>query len=119
VPQVADALKRIEEEEERKQEEQMNNNNKKKKSIPVIAASGIADSRGLVAALALGAHGIMIGTRFLVARESGAFQAYQDRLDAAKESDTIITRAFTGRPARGLHNHFVEQYHKSGPQPLA
>jgi NAD(P)H-dependent flavin oxidoreductase YrpB (nitropropane dioxygenase family) len=47
VPQVADALKRIEEEEERKQEEQMNNN-KKKKSIPVIAASGIADSRGLV-----------------------------------------------------------------------
>jgi nitronate monooxygenase len=118
VPQVADALKRIEEEEERKQEEQMNNN-KKKKSIPVIAASGIADSRGLVAALALGAHGIMIGTRFLVARESGAFQAYQDRLDAAKESDTIITRAFTGRPARGLHNHFVEQYHKSDPQPLA
>jgi NAD(P)H-dependent flavin oxidoreductase YrpB (nitropropane dioxygenase family) len=47
VPQVADALKRIEEEEERKQEEQMNNK-KKKKSIPVIAASGIADSRGLV-----------------------------------------------------------------------
>jgi nitronate monooxygenase len=119
VPQVADALKRIEEEEERKQEEQMNNNNKKKKkSIPVIAAGGIADSSGLVAALALGAHGIMIGTRFLVARESGAFQAYQDRLIAAKESDTIITRAFTGRPARGLHNHFVEQYHKSGPQPL-
>jgi NAD(P)H-dependent flavin oxidoreductase YrpB (nitropropane dioxygenase family) len=48
VPQVADALKRIEEEEERKQEEQMNNKKKKKKSIPVIAASGIADSRGLV-----------------------------------------------------------------------
>jgi nitronate monooxygenase len=78
VPQVADALKRIEEEEEREQEEQMDNNNKKN-NIPVIAAGGIADGRGLVAALALGAHGIMIGTRFLVAHESGAFQAYQDR----------------------------------------
>ena len=57
--------------------------------------------------------------RFLVARESGAFQAYQDRLLVARECGTIITRAFTGRPARGLRNHFVEEYHKSGPQPLA
>jgi nitronate monooxygenase len=57
----------------------------------------------------------MIGTRFLVSRQSGAFQAYQDRLLAAKESDTIVTRAFSGRPAIGLPNRFVEEYHKSGP----
>ncbi|HEU4443610.1 MAG TPA: nitronate monooxygenase, partial [Nitrososphaeraceae archaeon] len=115
VPQVVDALKKMEEKEERKQEDKIDN----KKNTPVIAAGGISDGRGLVAALALGADGIMIGTRFLVARESGAFQAYQDRLLAAKESDTVITRAFTGRPARGLRNRFIEEYNKSGPQPLA
>ena len=57
----------------------------------------------------------MIGTGFLVSRQSGAFQAYQDRLLAAKESDTIVTRAFSGRHAIGLPNRFVEEYHKSGP----
>jgi nitronate monooxygenase len=79
----------------------------------------MADGRGLVAALALGAQGVMIGTRFLVASESAAFQAYQQRLLAAKESDTIITRAFSGRPARGLRNQFIDEYSKSGPHPLA
>jgi nitronate monooxygenase len=116
VPQVVDALKTIQQQEEEKKEEGRQNNDN---HIPVIAAGGIADGRGLIAALALGADGIMIGTRFLVARESGAFQAYQDRLLAATECGTIITRAFTGRPARGLRNHFLEEYHKSGPQPLA
>jgi nitronate monooxygenase len=111
VPQIVDALSRIEDKIQGEKEEAYN--------IPVIAAGGIADGRGLVAALALGAQGVMIGTRFLVASESAAFQAYQERLLAAKESDTIITRAFSGRPARGLRNHFVEEYHKSGPQPLA
>jgi nitronate monooxygenase len=106
VPQIVDALSRIGEKEEAY-------------NIPVIAAGGITDGRGLVAALALGAQGVMIGTRFLVASESAAFQAYQDRLLAAKESDTIITRAFSGRPARGLRNRFIEEYRKSGPQPLA
>ena len=68
--QVVDALKRIEEKEERKQEEQINN----KKNIPVIAASGIVDGRGLVTALALGADGLIIRTRFLAAREVGSFK---------------------------------------------
>lgn len=90
VPQVVDALKRMEQEVRREQQEQAENNNNNKK-IQVIAAGGIADGRGLVAALALGVHGVMIGTRFLVAQESGDFQAYQDRLLAAQESDTIIT----------------------------
>ena len=111
VPQIVDALREIDGKGQREKDEAYN--------IPVIAAGGIADGRGLVAALALGAQGVMIGTRFLVASESAAFQAYQERLLAAKESDTIITRAFSGRPARGLRNHFVEEYHKSGPQPLA
>jgi nitronate monooxygenase len=112
VPQIVDALSRTEDNKIQGEKDEAYN-------IPVIAAGGIADGRGLVAALALGAQGVMIGTRFLVASESAAFQAYQERLLAAKESDTIITRAFSGRPARGLRNHFVEEYHESGPQPLA
>jgi nitronate monooxygenase len=112
VPQIVDALSRIEGNKSQAKKEEAYN-------IPVIAAGGIADGRGLVAALALGAQGVMIGTRFLVASESAAFQAYQERLLAAKESDTIITRAFLGRPARGLRNQFIDEYRKSGPQPLA
>jgi nitronate monooxygenase len=111
VPQIVDALSGIEDKIQGEKEEAYN--------IPVIAAGGIADGRGLVAALALGAQGVMIGTRFLVASESAAFRAYQERLLAAKESETIITRAFSGRPARGLRNDFVEEYRKLGPQPLA
>jgi nitronate monooxygenase len=112
VPQIVDSLSRIECNKIQGGKEEAYN-------IPVIAAGGIADGRGLVAALALGAQGVMIGTRFLVASESTAFQAYQQRLLAAKESDTIITRAFSGRPARGLRNQFIDEYRKSGPQPLA
>jgi nitronate monooxygenase len=111
VPQIVDALSGIEDKIQGEKDEAHN--------IPVIAAGGIADGRGLVAALALGAQGVMIGTRFLVASESAAFRAYQERLLAAKESDTIITRAFSGRPARGLRNQFIDEYRKLGPQPLA
>jgi nitronate monooxygenase len=88
-------------------------------SIPIVAAGGIMDGRGLVASLALGAAGVLIGTRFMVARESGTFQAYQERMLAAKETETIITRSFTGRPARAIRNQFIEEYHKSGNEPLA
>jgi nitronate monooxygenase len=70
--------------------------------VPVVAAGGIMDGRGVVAALALGAAGAQLGTCFLTASESGVPQAYRDRLRAATETDTAITRAFTGRPARGL-----------------
>jgi nitronate monooxygenase len=88
-------------------------------SIPVVAADGIMDGRGLVASLALGAAGVVLGTRFMVARESGTFQAYQQRMFAAKETDTVITRSFTGRPARTIRNRFIEEYHKSNSKPLA
>jgi nitronate monooxygenase len=87
--------------------------------VPVVAAGGISDGRGLAAALALGAAGAQMGTRFLLARESGAHPAYRQRLLAATEEDTVVTRVFTGRPARGLRNRFVEEYLSAGSEPLA
>jgi nitronate monooxygenase len=87
--------------------------------VPVVAAGGISDGRGLVASLALGAAGVQMGTRFLLARESGAHPAYRRRLLEATEVDTVVTRVFTGRPARGLRNRFVEDYLDAGSEPLA
>lgn len=88
-------------------------------NVPVVAAGGIADGRGLVAALALGAAGAQLGTHFLLARESGAHPDYRKRLLDATEEDTVVTRAFTGRPARALRNRFLEEYLSAGPEPLA
>jgi nitronate monooxygenase len=87
--------------------------------VPVVAAGGIMDGRGLVAALALGASGVLIGTRFLVAKESGIFPAYQEKMFSSTEADTVITHSFTGRPARSIRNRFVEKYLESGTKPLA
>ena len=67
----------------------------------------------------VGAAGVLLGTRFMVARESGTFQTYQQRMFAAKETDTVITRSFSGRPARSIRNRFIEEYHKSNSKPLA
>lgn len=64
--------------------------------IPVVAAGGIMDGRGIAAALALGAQAVSLGTRFLVAKEIGTFEAYKQGLLQASETDTLITRAFTG-----------------------
>ena len=87
--------------------------------VPVVAAGGISDGRGLAAALALGAAGVQLGTRFLVALESDVFAAYRERLLTAAETDTVMTRAFTGRPARSLRNRFLDQYAEAGTPPLA
>ncbi len=87
--------------------------------VPVVAAGGIMDGRGLVAALALGASGVLIGTRFLVAKESGIFPAYQDKMFSSTEADTTITQLFTGRPARSIRNRFIEKYMESETKPLA
>lgn len=87
-------------------------------SIPVVAAGGIMDGRGLAAALMLGASGVQMGTRFLTAAESGAHPAYQRALLDSTEEDTVITRAFSGRPARGVRNAFIEQVESSGVEPL-
>lgn len=87
--------------------------------IPVVAAGGVMDGRGLVAALALGASGILMGTRFMLAKESGTYSSYQKRMLSSTEVDTVVTRTLTGRPARTIRNRFVDEYLKSGPEPLA
>jgi nitronate monooxygenase len=87
--------------------------------VPVVAAGGIADGRGVAAALSLGAQGALIGTRFLVARESGVPPHYRERLLAATEADTVVTRVFSGRPARSVRNRFVDAWDESGAEPLA
>jgi nitronate monooxygenase len=73
-------------------------------TIPVIAAGGIADGRGIAAALALGASGVQIGTAFLACDESGAPPIHRERLFSDEAKYTGLTRAFTGRLARGLRN---------------
>jgi len=82
--------------------------------VPVIAAGGIADGRGLVAALALGATGVLLGTRFLATRESMAFAAFKKAVLEDSGEDTSVTDAFTGRYARVLRTAFVEHYARAG-----
>jgi len=91
VPQVADSIDR-----------------------PVIAAGGIADGRGIVAALALGASGVMLGTRFIAAREAIAPQFFKDAVLTAESSETLVTDAFTGLPMRTLRNRFASDYAADG-----
>ena len=86
--------------------------------VPVVAAGGVMDGRGLAAALALGAQGVQMGSRFLVAAESGAPEGYKRRLREARDSDTVITRALSGRPARGLPNRLVAALEAAGPPAL-
>ncbi|MBN6189364.1 nitronate monooxygenase [Aneurinibacillus sp. BA2021] len=86
--------------------------------IPVVAAGGIMDGRGLAAALMLGAQGAQMGTRFLTAAESGAHPAYRRALLESTEEDTVITTAFSGRPARGIRNAFIDHVERSGVAPL-
>jgi nitronate monooxygenase len=84
VPQIADAVK-----------------------VPVIAAGGIADSRGIVAALALGASAVQIGTAYLFCPEAAVPALHRDALINAADDDTMITNVFTGRPARGIVNRLM------------
>jgi len=77
--------------------------------IPVLASGGIADGRGLAAALALGAEGVELGTRFIAVRECVAHPAYKDALLAAAETDTAIVERPSGRPARVLRSPVVER----------
>lgn len=86
--------------------------------IPVIAAGGIMDGRGLIASLALGAQGVQMGTRFLTALESGAHEAYKEALIKSTEESTVITKVFSGRPARGIVNKFIKHWDASGVEPL-
>lgn len=78
-------------------------------SLPVIASGGIMDGRGLAAALALGAAAVQLGTAFLTCAEAGVPEAYKDAILGAAEHQTRLTRAFSGRPARGIANRFMTE----------
>jgi nitronate monooxygenase len=82
--------------------------------VPVIAAGGIVNGRQAAAALALGASGVLIGTRFIATRESAAPAFYKQALVERDSGETTITDAFTGLHARVLRNAFVEEYRASG-----
>lgn len=78
--------------------------------IPVIAAGGIADSRGFVAALALGAQGVQIGTRFVASLECIAHENYKTAILKAKDRSTVVTGIATGHPVRVITNKFTRDY---------
>ena len=86
VPQVADAVR-----------------------VPVVASGGIMDGRGVAAALVLGAAAVQLGTAFLTCEEAGVPPAYKEAILGAREDGTRITRAFSGRPARGIVNRFMRE----------
>lgn len=78
-------------------------------NIPVIAAGGIMDGRGVLASLALGAAGVQMGSAFLTTLESEAHQKHKEALIQSTDESTVITTAFSGRPARGINNTFIEE----------
>lgn len=89
VPQVADAV-----------------------SIPVIAAGGIGDGRGMAAAFMLGAEAVQVGTRFVVAKESMVHENYKQRILDASDIDTVVTGRALGHPIRSLRNRITREYAK-------
>jgi nitronate monooxygenase len=91
-------------------------------NLPVIAAGGIADARGVVAALVLGAEAVQMGTVFLACEESGASPLHRQALREKEAGYTALTKGFTGRLARGIHNRLLEELNQEGttilPYPL-
>ena len=81
-------------------------------SIPVVAAGGIMDGRGLIASKCLGAMGVQMGTAFLTCIESGAHKVHKEAILHAKEDETILTRSFSGKWARGINNKFIIEMKK-------
>ncbi|QQX56330.1 NAD(P)H-dependent flavin oxidoreductase [Pseudomonas chlororaphis] len=96
VPQIADAVR-----------------------VPVIAAGGIGDARGIVAAFALGASAVQLGTAYLFTPEAKVSAAHHRALRTAKESETALTNLFTGRPARGIVNRVMREIGPISPLALA
>jgi len=86
--------------------------------VPVVAAGGIFDGRGLAAAIALGADGVWLGTRFIATPEARAVTGYKDALLRAHEDDTVISRGFTGKTLRAIRNQWTD-YIDQHPEELA
>lgn len=82
-------------------------------TVPVIASGGIMDGRGIAAALALGASAVQLGTAFLTCDEAGVPEVYKKAILGAREDQTRLTRAFSGRPARGIVNRFMLEVESS------
>ena len=86
--------------------------------VPVIAAGGIGDARGVVAALALGAEAVQMGTVFLACEESGATRLHRETLRRRDAKHTALTKGFTGRLARGIRNRMMEDLNQAGTEIL-
>ena len=82
-------------------------------TVPVIASGGIMDGRGIAAALALGASAVQMGTAFLTCDEAGIPDSYKQAILTAREHETRVTRAFSGRPARGIVNRFMTEVERA------
>ena len=83
--------------------------------VPILAAGGIADGRGIAAAFALGAVGVQIGTAYLLTSESTISGLHRAALAGARDDETVLTNVFTGRPARGLVNRIVREVGPMSP----
>lgn len=79
-------------------------------SVPVLAAGGIADGRGLVAALALGAVGVWMGTRFIASDEALAHDNYKNKIVEINEEGTVVSRCHSGKPCRLIRNKFTDSW---------
>ncbi len=86
--------------------------------LPVIAAGGIGDARGVIAALSLGAEAVQMGTVFLACEESGASRLHRQALRGKKAGHSALTKGFTGRLARGIHNRLMEELNQQGTEIL-
>jgi enoyl-[acyl-carrier protein] reductase II len=84
--------------------------------VPVLAAGGMADGRGLVAALAFGAQGAVFGTRFIASPEAQAAEGYRQAIVESGDDATIRTRCYTGKPARAIRNAYVEDWERRADQ---
>ncbi len=80
--------------------------------IPVLAAGSIVDGRGLAAALAFGCQGVWMGTRFIASHEARAGEAYKKRITQIREEDTSVTRCYSGKPMRVIHNAYVADWER-------
>jgi enoyl-[acyl-carrier protein] reductase II len=78
--------------------------------VPVVAAGGIVDGRGLAAALALGADGVWVGTRFIATPEARGVRGYKETLLRSHEDDTVVTKAYTGKTCRVIANTYTQEY---------